>query len=161
MVGWSPDSWMGPRGTTAPLPRKCSLNKRVRFELIVQHLSIWFCTVSLTYLEHIWLTLTQKAAVQHVCVCVCVCISVQEIPSRNMTNSSWLLPSIYKHYGEIHRLTRFKISGLRRCLPALSVISQCDVGGFLSNFGTSRCHTHWWTIDVYPYLLFRIFLKYL
>lgn len=111
---------MGLRGTTAPLPQKCSLSKRTRFGLFIQNLSICFCTASSTYLEHIWLTLPQKAAVQH----VCVCISVQEIPGRNMTSSSWLLPSIYKHYGEIHRLTRFKISRLRRCLPALYVFQN-------------------------------------
>lgn len=104
MVGWNPDSWVGLRGTRASLPWKCSLNKRRRFGLFVQNLLICFCTVSSTYVEQIWLTLTQKAAVQH----VCVCISVQEIPGRNTTNSSWLLPSIYKHCGEIHRLSHFR-----------------------------------------------------
>lgn len=124
MVGWSPDSWVGLTGTTASFPRKCSLNKRTRFGLFVRNLAVWFCIVSSTYLEQIWLTVTQKAAVQH----VCVCLSVQEIPGRNMTNSSWHLPSIYKHYGEIHRLTRSQVSGLRRCPLALYVISKCDVG---------------------------------
>lgn len=70
MVGWNPDSWVGLRGTTASLPWKCSLNKRRRFGLFVQYLLISFCAVSSSYLKHIWLTLTQKAAVQHVSVCV-------------------------------------------------------------------------------------------
>lgn len=157
MVGWSPDSWVGLTGTTTSFPWKYSLNKRTRFGLFVRNLAVWFCIVSSTYLEQIWLTVTQKAAVQH----VCVCISVQEIPGRNMTNSSWHLPSVYKHYGEIHRLTRSKVSGLRRCPPALYVISKCGVGWSLSCFEICQCHTLWWTIALYVHLLFRIFLKYL
>lgn len=70
MVGWSPDSWVGLRGTTAPPSWQCPLNKRTWFGLFVQNLSICFCAVSSTYLEHIWLTLTQKAAAQLMCLCV-------------------------------------------------------------------------------------------
>lgn len=65
----SPDSWMGLAGATASIPWKCSLNKRTTFGPFVQNLQwICFCIVSSTGLEHIWLTLTQKASVQHVCV---------------------------------------------------------------------------------------------